>query len=206
MTYQTYQRMLPKAAVYQQGVVLFIALVALLVLSLAAVGLIRSVDTNTLIAGNLAFKQSASFSADHGVETAISWLKNNPAALNANSNPNGYFAGLDTGPGNNKALFAAEATWANAARAVGDGISGGVETSTANNIRYIVQRMCKSAGTPSVANPCLYGSSTSKGGDKSRAGIRGGIDGAGIKSPIYRVTVRVVGPKNTVGYTQAFVF
>ena len=43
----------------QQGVVLFIALVALVVMSLAAVALIRSVDTNTLIGGNLSFKQAA---------------------------------------------------------------------------------------------------------------------------------------------------
>ena len=35
----------------QSGMVLFLALIALVVLSLAAVALIRSVDTNNLIAG-----------------------------------------------------------------------------------------------------------------------------------------------------------
>ena len=58
----------------QQGIVLFIALIALVVMSLAAVALIRSVDTNTLIAGNLSFKQAATTSADAGVEAAISQL------------------------------------------------------------------------------------------------------------------------------------
>ena len=42
----------------QRGVVLFIALIALVAMSLAAVALVRSVDTATIIAGNLAFKQS----------------------------------------------------------------------------------------------------------------------------------------------------
>ena len=56
----------------QQGVVSFIALVALVVMSLAAVALIRSVDTATLIAGNLAFKQAATASADAGVESRYS--------------------------------------------------------------------------------------------------------------------------------------
>jgi len=55
----------------QRGVVLFFALIALVVMSLAAVALIRSVDTNTLIAGNLAFKQAATSSGDSGLEMAI---------------------------------------------------------------------------------------------------------------------------------------
>ena len=58
----------------QRGVVLFLALIALAILSLAAVALIRSVDTNTLIAGNLSFKQAATTSADAGTEAAITML------------------------------------------------------------------------------------------------------------------------------------
>ena len=40
----------------QHGLVLFFALIAMVVMSLAAVALIRAVDTSTLIAGNLACK------------------------------------------------------------------------------------------------------------------------------------------------------
>ena len=58
----------------QRGVVLFLALIALVIMSLAAVALIRSVDTNTLIAGNLSFKQAATTSADAGTEAAIAML------------------------------------------------------------------------------------------------------------------------------------
>lgn len=55
----------------QRGVVLFFALIALVAMSLAAVALIRSVDTSTLIAGNLAFKQATKNSAEAGIEAAI---------------------------------------------------------------------------------------------------------------------------------------
>ena len=79
----------------QQGVVLFFALIALVVMSLAAVALIRSVDTNSLIAGNLSFKQSSMLSADTGVETAITWVTNNAGLLEANSEANGYYATSD---------------------------------------------------------------------------------------------------------------
>ena len=42
----------------QQGVILFIALIVLVAMSLAGIALMRSVDTNVLIAGNLAFRQA----------------------------------------------------------------------------------------------------------------------------------------------------
>ena len=54
------QRHLPYS---QKGFVLFLALVSLVVMSLAAVALIRSVDTNSLITGNLAFRQNATLSS-----------------------------------------------------------------------------------------------------------------------------------------------
>jgi hypothetical protein len=61
-------------AAKQRGVVLFFTLIALVVMSLAAVALIRSVDTSTMIAGNLAFRQSGTSSTDTGMEAAIGWL------------------------------------------------------------------------------------------------------------------------------------
>jgi Tfp pilus assembly protein PilX len=84
---QPYQPYFAKQAygTKQQGMVLFFALIALVVMSLAAVALIRSVDTNTMIAGNLGFKQSATVSADSGVETAIDWLGANQTILTANN-------------------------------------------------------------------------------------------------------------------------
>ena len=54
----------------QRGVVLFLALVCLLAIMLSAVALVRSVDTSTLIAGNLVLQQSATRSGDGGAETA----------------------------------------------------------------------------------------------------------------------------------------
>lgn len=198
-----------KQKVNQAGVVLFVALIALLVLSLAAVGLIRSVDTSTLIAGNLAFKQSAKYSSDHGVEAAIAWVNNNPALLDGDALNNGYFANLTSAesPGNDKEkLFNAD-TWSeNVGFAAGDGIDAGLETSSGNTIRYIIQRMCKNAGPADSTNECLYGAGQDGGNANSSAAYIGGAKGNTSRSPIYRVTARVDGPKNTVSYTQAFVF
>ena len=69
--------------VKQRGVVLFFTLIAMLAMMLAAVALIRSVDTSTLIAGNLAFKQAATTSGDAGIENAIVSLTATQTANNA---------------------------------------------------------------------------------------------------------------------------
>ncbi|MBA3996204.1 MAG: hypothetical protein C0466_03400 [Candidatus Accumulibacter sp.] len=60
----------------QQGLTLIIVLIALVSLSLAAVALIRSVDTASLVLGNLGFKQGTTSTADRSAETASAWLLN----------------------------------------------------------------------------------------------------------------------------------
>ncbi len=185
-----------KPPIKQCGVVLFIALVALVVMSLAAVALIRSVDTSTIIAGNLAFKQSATTSADSGMESAIAWLAAaSPATLEANSVANGYYA----------TSVADAKTWvdvdANTVVATGGGIVAGTDAS-GNTIRYIVQRMCSATGAP-AADKCLFGATTDEGCNEV---LQPGCTGESVLSPIYRVTARITGPKNTISYTQALIY
>ena len=83
----------------QQGVILFIALIVLVAMSLAGIALMRSVDTNVLIAGNLAFRQANTALGDVGVEAARTWLFANMASLN-NNQPGGgshYWANYQLG-------------------------------------------------------------------------------------------------------------
>jgi len=189
----------------QRGVVLFLALIALVVMSLAAVALIRSVDTSTIVAGNLAFKQSAITSADSGLESAIVWVTGTaPATLDSDSAANGYYATAPTA-----FPFTADATWAagSSAPATGDGIdANGYEATSGNTTRYIIQRMCRVAGAPTTAN-CLFGAAT--GGTGSKTGVdatgAGAVTASGL-SPMYRITARITGPRNTISYVQSFVY
>ena len=59
----------------QDGAVLVVAIIVMVVMMLASIALVRSVDTGNLIAGNLAFQRSATHSADAAVEAAIAWLE-----------------------------------------------------------------------------------------------------------------------------------
>ena len=192
----------------QSGVVLFIALIALVVMSLAAAALVRSVDTNTVIAGNLSFKQSAIVASDRGVETAVAWLNatvnNNANSLNTDIVSYGYLATLALDL-ENPAVLKSSNTWDNSAKAVGTGISSGVEQDTKNEIRYIVQRMCRNAAVPEASH-CMFGSSKEPQNTLGGCGYTPCQQPPIINSPVYRVTVRVTGPKNTVSYTQTYVY
>jgi len=188
----------------QQGVVLFVALIALVVMSLAAVALIRTVDTNTLITGNLSFQQSSVIAADQGIEAALASLNAqaiaNAALLNNSSAANGYFSTfLAPSPNlDDLAVLKNDATWA----------ANSVEVPSVGteNIRVIVQRMCRNELDP-ARETCLFGEEAVGSGSK---GVLGGPEAGpiinGAPSPMYRVTVRSIGPKNTVSYTQAYVY
>lgn len=199
----------------QRGLVLFFALIALLVLSLAAVALVRSVDTSTLIAGNLAFKKSATSSADTGVEAALVWLLETQAAnntrnvlndpthaFNQDALPAGYYSSV-----NDAVSLFTDAMWGDAVSAL---VGGGADPATGNTTRYIIQRLCRKANTRVQDAECLFSGALL---DKNNQSIKlpqevckgPGCPSAG-QTPMFRITTRVTGPKNTVSYVQAFVY
>lgn len=210
----------------QHGVVLFLALIALVAMSLAAVALIRSVDTGTLIAGNLAFKQGTITSGDSGPEGAIAWLSDKTAMnpsdprvdplhpLN-NDNPSaGYYSSINEAAPLD--LFAASIWSAGTSVPAGGKLydAQGKEyydlaltKPTGNSVRYIIQRMCRTPNQLLSETECLFGGTVDDGmsrsiDDKYQPPPDANLAG----SPIYRVTARVEGPKNTVSYIQAYVY
>jgi type IV pilus assembly protein PilX len=222
MTNATRPHVLPSAQ--QRGVVLFIALIALVAMSLAAVALIRSVDTSTMIAGNLAFKQTATSSGDSGPEGAIAWLANT-ASMNTSdprvdplhpfNNDNlasGYYSSINEAAPLD--LFATT-TWATSAPATGSLYDAqGNEyydiahtKPTGNTVRYLIQRMCRTPNQMLSETDCLFGGTPDVG---SPMGVDTKYQAPPIAnlagSPIYRVTARVIGPKNTVSYIQAYAY
>ena len=52
----------------QRGVVLLIALIVLVAMTLAGIGMMRSIDSGTLVSGNIGFREAAVATADTGVE------------------------------------------------------------------------------------------------------------------------------------------
>lgn len=206
----------------QRGLVLFFALIALVALSLAAVALIRTVDTSTIIAGNLAFRQSATRSGDLGTEAAIAWLtttQNNFTAVNVLNDSahafnqdnlaQGYYSSVQDEPNDPAYLnLFADTTWASNNSVLVDNLDP--DPVTGNTTRYIIQRICRAGNQPVQSANCLFSGSLQY---KDGAGIPlpqdicigDGCPFAG-QTPMVRITTRVTGPKNTVSYVQAFVY
>lgn len=201
-------------AMQQRGVVLFFTLIALLAMSLAAVALIRSVDTSTMIAGNLAFKQSATASGDAGIDAAVTWLAGIEAAnntINVLNDPGHPFniTDLATRPGYHSSAdpaldLTADATWDDVNNVlVGTDGSG-------NTVRYIIQRMCRNANQAVQNADCLFSGAEEDTSGQAIPLPQEVCEGDGCpvagQTPQIRITARATGPKNTVSYVQAFVY
>lgn len=198
----------------QRGVVLLIALIALVAISLAGIALMRSVDAGLMISGNLAFKQTAAHAGDAGTEAAIEWLTANSADLAGDVAAAGYYATWRAGCdllGTRSADTDDDAVWN-----VGDPAQPGcgmVAAAVASDslpdgysATYVINRMCNSEGAPN--DPAIFCSAyQSSGGTGSTKGgaSYGQMPLSGTTQQYYRITTRVVGPRNTESIVQAVV-
>lgn len=183
----------------QRGAVLLIALIVLVAMSLAGVALVRGVDMTNLIAGNLAFKQGATLGGDWGAEQARTWLAAQPATSLQDDIPGRYFAAMQSGLDFTASdPLQPDFNWSANSFNLGADPAGNPE------VRYIIHRMCDVAGPSGSAN-CVR-TSTGGTGQGTKGGATYGQFALPTTSQIYyRITVRSVGPRNTVSYVQVMV-
>ena len=175
--------------------VLFVALIVLIIMTLAGLALLRQMGAGTSIAGNIAFKENATSVADRGTEFANSWLIANYAITATDSIANGYLSswGASVDP--------TSFDWAGQARTLTDD-----QAQTGNTTRFIIQRLCETPNMSALdSRPEVLGFPVLNSGDsRAGAGYPGVLPGATTK-PFFRITTRVDGPRNTISYTQVLV-
>jgi len=190
----------------QRGVVLVIALIVLVAMTLAGIALVRSVDTANVIAGNLAFKQSTVQASDRGIQVAMTWLDahNTGGGLNSSIASAGYAAI----PPATEPDWSTDAAWANAV--IAPDAAGNDTDAAGNTVYYLIHRMCTQADAAyngdngGVANQCATSYTSGGGSDGNGMGIGQFIPDSPPKI-YYRITSRVVGPRNTYSVVQAMV-
>ncbi|GIZ50425.1 pilus assembly PilX family protein [Noviherbaspirillum aridicola] len=201
----------------QEGVVLLIAVVVLVAMTMAALGLVRSIDTGNQVAGNLAFKQAATAAADIGTQAAIDWLTARVGTPDVNEDmpTQAYYAtsqdSLDI-TGTRAAADRAQVDWdANNCRGRPNSSciapSAAIDAGAGNEVRYLIHRLCSSPGSPAAeGNSCANYQSRA-----SSAPNKDGFDETNWQRfepppvPYYRITSRVKGPRNTVSYVETIV-
>ncbi len=175
----------------QRGVVLFMALIVLVAMTMAGLAMMRAVDTNNLIAGNLAFKNAAVSAGDAAVEAARAWLTTKtPGQLEADQA--GYFANWQ--PSFDPKTF----DWNGNSTLVGTDSYG-------NTIYYVAHRMCNESAKSIDATDCVKVATVSVGSTKG-GGSYGSAPLTGTSLVFYRITAKIEGPKFTVSYIQAFTY
>jgi type IV pilus assembly protein PilX len=181
----------------QRGFMVIVVLVALVAMLVGGLALFRSMESNQTVAGNLAFRSSTTASADEAVAQAVAYLVGTAgtATLDSNQTASGYFAS-SASPGS----WDDPDTWDDCATcripATGTDAAG-------NQSFWMINRMCVAVGsTEAIGNSCSRDTTAaSEGTDKGA----GGDPFAGTPVFTYRITVRVVGPRNSTSLLQTYV-
>ncbi len=184
----------------QHGLVLFIALIVLVAMTMAGIGMVRSIDTGTMVAGNLALKQTAINSSESGLQDGYQWLVDNAGG--------GSLSNTNTGKGYYSSRPATEPDWTDPTTWE-DAVTL-AEDSTGNTVSYVIHRMCTQPNTPyngtnaGVANQCAMTAASNAPGAGGSMSV-GSYAFAGTPQVYYRITTRTQGPRNTESYVQAMV-
>jgi Tfp pilus assembly protein PilX len=183
------------------GASLVVTLIILVIMSLGAIALVRSIDANLMVASNLTFRESAVLASDAGIEEAIKWLS---ARI---TSPEIYGSGLNGG----NAKIAIDWNDTNcdgtASLACQQPAPALKTNQSGNSVRYIIHRLCRISGSPdSASNSCLM-YRASQVGSLKKGQISYGATSRFVSAAnvYYRVTICVNGPRNTTVFTQALI-
>ena len=180
----------------ESGVVLLFCLVILVILLAGGVAVMRSMNTSLFSAGNLAFKRDLVNQGEHALSEVLAEFKTGGALTSANSDNSTLNYKASTLPTNAQGVpnaLLSDTAFAAVGRNTNDMTGGTPDV----KIRYLIERMCNAAGT-STSNNCV----------QSAAAPTGGTAGPQPPPPpptatVYRVTVRVTGPRDTQVFLQS---
>lgn len=193
----------------QQGAVLIIAMIVLVLMSLAAMTVIRSTDTGTLVAGNLAFRQSTMHAADVAIDRA--WEELVPGSYDGKTY---YFSTRQTAAPNDftsAQTIAASTVWNSADVPCFDARGRTVDCATDTGdyrIQYLIERQCRSDPDLANARDIMIECSVDhkNAASATAAAIAEGRAVAPEDLNIYfRLIIRARGPRGTVGFYEAMV-
>jgi len=198
---------------HQRGIALFVALIGMVLLSLAGIALVRSVDTTSSVATNIAFRQASVGPVSKAIEDAIYNMFKAPVALRIAQtvhNPGrGYYALLQPleKPNGVPDVLAGDYATMSAKYAAAGLPAAVVDINTKMEVRSVIERVCSDAVIPAPGPwPVSIGRCDTLPPKVSPAGTDNKYKPIPLPPiPNFRVTVRVDLPNsNTVSHAQAF--
>ncbi|TIC86988.1 pilus assembly PilX family protein [Crenobacter intestini] len=175
----------------QRGAVLFVTLIVLVVLMLAGVAVVRSMETSSQIAANTAFRQATMQAADRAIVHALNKM---PSLVNDSAGNTGvanlYLATRSTNKDDFDTRGIPKAiNWANVSCTNDDGTNGNCAANNGDyRFQYVIERQCSS-------NPTL----TDEVDVKKKCAYE--LTGGAVEVR-YRVYIRAQGPRGTESFYE----
>lgn len=206
-------RLSVRPATRQRGVVLLFSLIALVVMLIAAVAMIRSFHTSLFMAGNIGFKRDMRNQSELAVSTALAYFRDatklGTSAMRANPNTGlNYSARILSTDSQGIPDALQDANFATYGLTSNDIQSADGSVS----IRYVIDRLCATTGdetTLGAASCVLANNPTPVGGgllnlkSSDKAPLCPTCSSAAPQGVIYRLSVRVIGPRRTMSFFQS---
>jgi len=200
-----------RTAAHHRGVVMIFALIALVIMLIGALAIVRSGTTGLALAGNLGFKRDLTNQGERALAQVLDQMQTGAlateSAREAHLPAQNYRAQQFVG--------AAEVTPQGVPRALlSDTAFAAVGTAARDiavpdmgvTVRYVVDRLCAAPGIADPANCTMADALIPSGANSSTPqtaefGTTGG-QGAAPQQVVYRLSVRVTGPRNTQAFFQ----
>ena len=190
----------------QRGVIMILVLVALVLLLVAVAGMLRYTDSTTSVVGNLAFRRDLTNRAELAIATAKGALNNqlfNDTTRTVDNPTYNYSSSRLPSPtvssgipiGVPALLVSNSAYTAKGYACMPTGCTPGTDGVV---VRWIIERECSATGTFSTAS-CGFVSYTRDANGTAQSSTH---KPTGAAHGLFRISVRVTGPRNTEVYIQ----
>lgn len=184
----------------QRGVVMLFGLIALVIMLVGTVAMLRSMNTSLFNAGNIGFKRDLTNQGERAVATVLTLLQSGAlgteVSRQASSVARNYSATMlaanTQGVPNaliSDVTFATVASTANDIAVAGQGIT----------VRYVIDRLCVNAGAASATHCTMSDNGQSNACSSNPCDD---LSDAVPQQAVYRLSVRVTGPRQTQAYFQ----
>ena len=196
----------------QGGIIMVVTLIALAVLLLGGVALMRSSDTSGALAGQLGFRRDLKNQGERAMSMAITSLKSgvlSSAAKRLNDDVTSNYSAMQLDSNANgipKVLLKSDADFVDAGYTVNivDADSDGANSSSGVKARYLIDRLCLAVGTVDAASCSKTDVLIQNNGQDSNS-QKGDTSFRSINLVVYRISVRVDGPRGTQAFFQSTV-
>jgi type IV pilus assembly protein PilX len=193
---------------HQRGVIMLFGLIAMVIMMIGAVAMIRSMNTSLFNAGNFGFKRDLTNQGERAMVTVLVTLQTGVLATDlqrqSHSLANNYSATFL--PSNAQGLPNAlvdDAAFAST------GFTGAdiVDTTQGVTVRYVLDRLCANTGLAEGGQCTMTNNGATDGGSATEGLTAEHASAAGpggiAPQAVYRLSVRVDGPRRTQAYFQS---